>query len=229
MLKETEEIGVKETDLASYIDWFMKCGVNELKMQYYILKSSRDVLITIFPVAKIEKDKSKSAEDIKKYLSEIKLPAKYSTSLEQGVPTIRLEQETINCSLVDNDHFLTQQSQLSGFEADLPEGETLLLSYYQSMTDGEKIPLYIGETQLETQCVLHIKEYETSSTVTCSIWKIAKQDYQEWKKENATPNEESWKGLRKKMRGLASSEEKLKEVCVGQSLSFCEIGSWLSE
>ena len=43
------------------MDWFSKCGANELKMQYYILKSSRDVLVTIFPVAKIEKDKAKSS------------------------------------------------------------------------------------------------------------------------------------------------------------------------
>ena len=229
LLRETEEIGVKETDLAGYIAWFMKCGASELRMPHYALKSSRDVLITIFPVARIEKDKSRAAEDIKKHLAEIKLPAKYSTALEQGVPTIRLEPEAISCSLLDSGHFLTQQSQLAGFEADLPEGETLLLSYYQGMTDGEKIPLYIGEIQLETQCVLHIKEYETSSTVTCAIWKCARKDYQDWRKEHATPDADSWKALRRKMRGLASSEERVKEVCVGQSLSFCEVGGWLSE
>lgn len=69
LLKETEEIGVKETDLTGYIDWFMKCGASELKMQHYVLKSSRDVLITIFPVARIEKDKAKSSEDIRNFLA----------------------------------------------------------------------------------------------------------------------------------------------------------------
>lgn len=47
-------------------------------MQYYVLKSSTKNIITIFPVKKIEKDKSKASEDIKKYLEEIKLPPKYT-------------------------------------------------------------------------------------------------------------------------------------------------------
>jgi hypothetical protein len=50
-------------------------------MQYYLLKSSQRNIITIFPVAKIEKDKSKSSEDIKHFLSDIKLPPKYSITL----------------------------------------------------------------------------------------------------------------------------------------------------
>lgn len=97
------------------------------------------------------------------------------------------------------------------------------------MPDGEKIPLYIGEIQLQTQCVLHLREYETSSTVTCAIWKCARQDYQDWRREHPTPTEDGWRQLRKKMRGLASDEEKAKEVCVGASLSFCEVGGWLAE
>jgi hypothetical protein len=46
-----------------------------------LVKSSRKNIITIFPVAKIEKDKSKSSEEIKKLLAEIKLPPKYSLAL----------------------------------------------------------------------------------------------------------------------------------------------------
>lgn len=81
---------MKETDLKSYIDWFKQLGIDELKMQYYMLKSSQKNIITIFPVAKIDKDKSKSSEDIKKFLADIKLPPKYKVTLEQGVSTISL-------------------------------------------------------------------------------------------------------------------------------------------
>ena len=59
-------------------------------MQYYLLKSSQKNIITIFPVTKIEKDKSKSSEDIKRFLADIKLPPKYTVALEQGVSTINL-------------------------------------------------------------------------------------------------------------------------------------------
>lgn len=222
-------MGVSETDLAAYVEWFAQCGAKELKMQHYVLKSSRDVLVTIFPVARIEKDRAKSSEEIRNFLAEIKLPARYALSLEQGLPTIRLEQEAISCSLLDEARLLAQQSQLAGFEADLPEGETLLLSYYQGMSDGEKVPLYIGQLQLQTQCVLHLREYETSSSVSCAVWKCASQDYQDWRREHPAPSEEAWTQLRKKMRGLASMEETVREVCVGQEVIFGEVGGWLAE
>jgi hypothetical protein len=95
--------------------WFELCGVNELKLQYYALKSSQQNLITIFPVAKIEKDKSKSAEEIKRFLAEIKLPSKYSINLEHGISTIHLEKEVIRCRLVNTENFSALQSQLAGF------------------------------------------------------------------------------------------------------------------
>lgn len=35
--------------------------------------------------------------------------------------------------------------------------------------------------------------------------------------------------LRKKMRGLATGEERVKDVCAGQAINFVEVGGWLRE
>ena len=37
------------------------------------------------------------------------------------------------------------------------------------------------------------------------------------------------KSLKEKMRGYASKEERVRDVLIGQSISFTETGNWLKE
>ncbi len=52
-----------------------------MKMNYFAVKSSSKVPLAILPVLKIEKEKSKSNDEIKKNLAELKLPSNYTVQL----------------------------------------------------------------------------------------------------------------------------------------------------
>jgi hypothetical protein len=56
-------------------------AVKKLGFHFYQLKSSEGELITILPMVKIEKDKSKNATEISSMLADIKLPPNYSIKL----------------------------------------------------------------------------------------------------------------------------------------------------
>lgn len=97
----------------------------------------------------------------------------------------------------------------------------------QILSDGEIIPLYLDDIKVSLECVMSLKEYENSATIVASVWIIEKTVFDGWKQEKHVLSVESMKNLKEKMRGYASKDEKVRDVLIGQCVSFTETGNWL--
>ena len=129
-------------------------------------------MITILPMLKIEKDKSKNKDEIDLLLKEIKVLSGYQVKLVQGIQRVCLESESITCIIRDEEKYLHENEQLTSFEPEVAEGEMLLLVIQQEAK--ENIPLWISELVLEATFDLSVTEERTVGVLNCGIWRIGR-------------------------------------------------------
>ena len=129
-------------------------------------------MITILPMLKIEKDKSKNKDEIDLLLKEIKVLSGYQVKLVQGIQRVCLESESITCIIRDEEKYLHEKEQLTSFEPEVAEGEMLLLVIQQEAK--ENIPLWISELVLEATFDLSVTEERTVGVLNCGIWRIGR-------------------------------------------------------
>lgn len=103
----------------------------------------------------------------------------------------------------------------------------LLLVIQQEAKDAT--PLWISELVLETTFDLSVTESRTVGSLNCGIWRIGKQDYENVKYDEFETKEDENRAIHKKLRGLASPEEKTKEAFIGQKVYLDVIGNWLKD
>ena len=113
---------MRDTDLIGFSKWYKALGVDLGKLTYYQLTSSSGEEVTILPMTKIEKDRTKNEAIINEMLEEIGLPShNYTTKFQQGVQVLCLGSENATC------RFSLDEDTLETFEPDVASGETLVL------------------------------------------------------------------------------------------------------